>query len=67
MVTLYTMKNCPKCTILGRKLDERGVEYNKVEDVELMLSKGFMSAPILEVDGEPMKYKEAFEWTEKLN
>lgn len=48
--TLYT-NDCPKCRILKAKLDEKDVIYNVCNDIELMLSKGFKTMPMLEVDG----------------
>lgn len=60
-VTFYS-NDCPRCKILQQKLDEKGVMYEKVSDVEIMKQKGFMSAPMLEVDGNIMTYLEAINW-----
>lgn len=65
-VILYTT-NCPKCLILEKKLESKGIIYERVIDLDLMLQKGFMSAPILEVDGKIMNYKESFNFIENLN
>lgn len=61
MITLYTT-HCPQCTVLSKKLDQAGVQYDTCEDIEVMQSKGFMSAPMLEVDGEVMNFKQAVDW-----
>lgn len=60
-VTFYS-NDCPRCKILQQKLDEKGVMYEKVSDVEIMKQKGFMSVPMLEVDEKIMTYLEAINW-----
>ena len=40
--------------------------YEKVSDVEIMKQKGFMSAPMLEVDGNIMNYLEAINWIKEM-
>ena len=60
-VTLYTT-HCPQCEVLKKKLDQKGVQYNIVEDQDAMIEKGFMSAPILEVDGTALAFKQAVDW-----
>ena len=39
--------------------------YEKVSDVEIMKQKGFMSVPMLEVDGNIMNYLEAINWVKE--
>ena len=60
-VTLYTT-GCPKCTILKKKLDDAGIEYNTVTDVDIMQEKGFSTMPMLEVDGEIIDFGKAVKW-----
>lgn len=54
--------NCPKCMVLEKKLSMAGIEYSIVNDADLMIEKGFASAPMLEVDGRAMDFREAIEW-----
>lgn len=61
MIVLYTTF-CPKCKILETKLNSNNIEYEEVTDTELMISKGFMSVPVLEVDGEIMDFSKANKW-----
>lgn len=42
------------------------VEYSLVEDEDVMVEKGFLSAPMLEVDNQLFTFKEAIEWIENL-
>jgi hypothetical protein len=37
-------------------LDEKKIQYNTCDDINLMLSKGIRSVPVLEVDGEALDY-----------
>ena len=62
-VKFYT-QGCPKCKVLKAKLDQAGVEYELVDDfsIEELRSRGVMSLPILEVDGNLMKFSMQFTW-----
>ena len=53
---------CPRCNVLKTKLDQKGIEYENVNDVEVMKARGFTEAPKLEVDGVVYNFKEAIEW-----
>ena len=63
-VVLYST-NCPKCKVLEKKLDSIGVDYTVVTDEDLMISKGFSSAPMLEVDGNIMDFGNAVRWAKE--
>lgn len=60
-VILYST-GCPKCIILKKKMDEKNIEYDIVSDVDLMQEKGFMSLPMLEVNGSTMDFGSAIKW-----
>lgn len=53
---------CPRCKVLKMKLDQKGVEYETVNDINVMQAKGFNEAPKLEVDGVIMGFKDAVDW-----
>lgn len=61
MVKLYST-NCPKCKALERQLNKSKIEYEVVTDRNVMIEKGFSSAPKLEVNGEIMDYTVAVKW-----
>ena len=65
MITLYST-HCPKCNVLEKKLNIKKLKYTLVEDEDLMVEKGFLSAPMLEVDNQLFTFKEAIEWLENL-
>lgn len=60
-VVLYTI-NCPNCIILEKKLKQSNIEFETINDINIMSEKGIMSAPMLEVDGELMNYAKAMRW-----
>ena len=63
-ITLYTT-HCPRCVVLESKLKQKNIKYNSCEDIDAMTEKGFMQAPILEVDGKVMDFKTANDWINK--
>lgn len=63
-VTLYST-GCPKCNVLFAKLIEKKIDFS-VEDEDMMIKKGFLSAPMLEVDGKVMDFGEAVRWVNGL-
>jgi len=60
-VILYS-NNCPRCNVLKAKLDDAGIQYETCNNIEIMIEKGFLSAPMLEVNGEYLKFTEAINW-----
>lgn len=64
MIILYST-GCPQCRILKERLDAKGISYQICSDVEIMKTKGISSVPVLEVDGELLRMRDAFEWMEE--
>lgn len=60
-VVLYST-HCPKCNVLELKLKKKGIDFEENNNVDLMIQKGFTTAPLLEVDGVIYNFKEAVEW-----
>lgn len=58
--------HCPKCNVLEKKLKAKNIEYEEVNDVEIMKEKGYLMLPVLEIDGESMDYKTAFNYVDSL-
>lgn len=65
-VILYST-HCPKCHVLETKLKQLSIDFKLIDDVDLMESKGFMEAPMLEVDGQIMTFGEAVNWLKEYN
>lgn len=60
-VILYE-HGCPRCKVLKSKLDQKGIQYETVNDIEEMKAKGFDEAPKLEVDNIVYGFKDAVDW-----
>ena len=60
-VVLYST-GCPKCAVLKKKLDQAGIVYVEVTDMEEMKAVGLKAAPALKVGGELMAFGEAVKW-----
>jgi hypothetical protein len=52
--------------LLERALQEKGVEYESVTDIDVMLEKGFMSVPMLGVDDNNLAFPQALEYVKNL-
>jgi glutaredoxin-related protein len=61
MIKFYTT-HCPKCEILKKKLDNKEIKYEEIDDEKLMIEKGFMFAPMIEVNEEIMDFIKAVKW-----
>ena len=61
MVTLYS-NDCPRCKILKKKLDEKGINYESCTDVNKILSLGITTVPMLRVEDKMMGFSEAVKW-----
>ena len=64
-VVLYST-HCPRCNVLEKKLQQKEVDYYEVNDTSIMEQKGYLSVPVLEVDGKSMDFKEAVDWINTL-
>lgn len=60
-VILYST-HCPKCNVLEKKLKQKNIPYEEINDIEIMKEKGYLSVPVLEVDDVSMDFKTASDW-----
>lgn len=65
-VILYST-DCPRCKVLKAKLDEAGITYETVTDVEVMKSKGFRAAPVLQVGDTEYDFGKALDYIKNLS
>ena len=65
MVTIYTTATCPKCKILKKKMDAKGIVYEECRDEEKMLDLGIMSVPVLSVDGKLLDFSEGYKYIDE--
>jgi len=64
-VILYTT-HCPKCKVLEVKLKQKAIDFEIIDDEKVMIDKGFMSAPMLEVDEKVMDFSAAINWIKEI-
>ena len=57
-IAIYSASYCTNCKLIKMFMDAKGIEY-KTKDIEIneeykteLTSKGFMSIPVLEINGE---------------
>lgn len=62
MITIYTTSTCPKCKILKKKLQEKGIEYKEFNDEDEMQRMGILSVPVMDVDGEQLDFPAAIKY-----
>lgn len=64
-IVLYST-GCPRCNVLETKLKNKGIDFEEVNDEDIMINKGFDSVPVLEVDGNYMDFGKANEFINSL-
>ena len=50
MNKLYSLPNVGMCAVIKKMLDERGIEYECIEDEMEMMLNGYEAVPVLETD-----------------
>ena len=60
-IILYST-GCPRCDVLKDKLDNKAITYSINNSIDEMTNLGISEVPILCVDGQLMKFKDAVEW-----
>lgn len=60
-ITLYST-HCPRCNVLEKKLQQKKIDYKEINDTAIIEQKGYLSVPVLEVNGKSMNFKEAVDW-----
>lgn len=62
---LYTT-GCPRCTVLKAKLNQKGLNFEIVEDIQEMLQLGIKTAPMLKVGDELLDFSAAIKYLKTL-
>ena len=64
-IILYTI-HCPKCGVVQKKLEQKGIEFETVTDKDEVLAfgkkVGIASAPILQVGDRFLDFAQAVKW-----
>lgn len=63
-IILYST-DCVRCSLVKKMLDAHNVTYQEINDKQVMVEKGFESAPVLEVDDKVIEdYALILSWLE---
>lgn len=49
MIVLYS-NDCPRCKLLEQRLKEKGIEYEKTDNFDYLISLNVSSVPMLKID-----------------
>ena len=61
MVKLYST-GCPKCSVLKKKLEQKGVQFDICTNIDEMQSLGINQLPVLSIDDKLLNFAEAIKW-----
>lgn len=50
MIKLYHT-GCPQCRGIEQRLKSKNIQYEEIKDINLMIERGFTTAPVIENDG----------------
>lgn len=62
MITVYSKPDCPKCHVLKLKLNQKGIEYSEIQDVDKMVEMNILSLPMMDVDGALLTFEQAVKY-----
>lgn len=60
-IVLYST-GCPRCTVLKKKLAERGIAFEEENSVDKMIGLGITTVPVLKVNGRLLDFTAAVKW-----
>ena len=60
-IVLYST-HCPRCTVLEKKLQAKGIKFEIETSVDDMLALGITQVPMLRVDDKLLNFAEANTW-----
>lgn len=60
-IVLYST-HCPRCTVLEKKLEAKGIKFEVETSVDDMLALGITQVPMLRVDDKLLNFTEANTW-----
>ena len=62
MITLYGSPTCGMCSCLEEMMTQKNIPFTKVDDPDVVLSKGIQSIPVVETGGIRMNFPQAMAW-----
>lgn len=65
-IILYTT-HCPRCEVLMKKLQDKNLNFDIVDDLEIIKEKGITIVPMLDINNNLLNFKEAVDWINNHN
>lgn len=65
MITLYTIE-CGVADILKKKLTQKGIEFEVVDDIEIFRQLKIDDVPVLKVENQLLGFTQAIEWVNNV-
>lgn len=50
-IIVYSTEHCPSCKVLKSKMDKEEIQYQVIQDIDVMRDKGISHVPMVEIDG----------------
>lgn len=66
MIKVYGKEGCPQCEILYKKLKDKNVEFEYIQDIDKAIEKGIRAFPTMELEGEMLNYLKSIQYINKL-
>lgn len=54
--------HCPRCEVLAKKLQQKGLKYKEINDIDEMLALGIQNAPALGTEVGILDFSSAIKW-----
>lgn len=64
---LYSLPNCPMCKILKEKLKANKIEYQTIENEEILKKEGITEVPVLIINNEKYNFNDAMYVLKEVN
>ena len=64
-IILYST-HCPKCEVLEKKLRQKDIEFEEINSIKEIRKTGYLTVPLLEVNGKIMDFKAAVDWVNSI-
>ena len=61
MIVLYST-HCPRCNVLEKKLNNKKIKYDIIDDENEIIKLGIDIVPMLKVNDELMNFGQAVKW-----
>lgn len=63
---LYGSEGCPRCSVLRKKMEMAGIEYEETHNIQPLMELGYQQLPILCNGVDYMPFKEALNYIKEL-